>query len=189
VARTHERLDDGLREWIGRQHVFFVATAPSGDEGHVNLSPKGYDTFRILDDHTVAYLDLTGSGVETISHLQQNGRITFLFCAFEGPPRIVRLYGQGRALRAGDDGFDELAEQFPSLPGTRSIIRVELDRISTSCGYSIPFLRYDGERERLLDWADKKGPEGLEEYWGEKNQHSIDGLPALGSDAGLTDAR
>ena len=118
MSKTYERLDDDLVEWLGRQHVFFVATAPSATEGHVNLSPKGYDSFRILDPPTVAYLDLTGSGVETIAHLPDNGRLTFMFCAFEGPPRIVRLQGRGRCCSPGDAGFDDLAARFATCPAS-----------------------------------------------------------------------
>src|SRR5690242_11789539 len=159
MGRTYEQLDEHLIEWIEAQHLFFVGTAPSGSDGHVNLSPKGHDTFRILDERTVAYLDLTGSGVETIAHLTENGRITFMFCAFEGPPRIVRLYGTGRVLVPGDDGFDDLVARFPSLPGTRAVIRAEIERFSSSCGYSIPYLRYEGERTTLLEWAERKEPD------------------------------
>jgi hypothetical protein len=130
VGRVHDSLDDELASWIGRQQVFFVATAPSGDDGHVNLSPKGYDSFRVLSPRRVAYLDLTGSAVETIAHLRQNGRITIMFCAFTGKPRIVRLHGRGTVRRPGDDAFDELAGLFPSLPGARSVIDVDVTRVS-----------------------------------------------------------
>jgi hypothetical protein len=179
MGRTYDRLDETLTEWIGQQHLFFVASAPSGPEGHVNLSPKGYDTFRILDDRTVAYLDLTGSGVETIAHLRDNGRLTFMFCAFEGPPRIVRLFGQGDVVRPGDDEFAALHAGFPPVPGVRSIIRCRLDRIQSSCGYSVPLLSYEGERETLAEWAERKGQDGIEAYHAEKNGRSIDGLAAL----------
>src|SRR3954453_12514481 len=161
MARTHDRLDENLKDWIAEQHLFFVASAP-GSGGHVNLSPKGYDTFRILDDVTVAYLDLTGSGVETIAHLRDNGRLTIMFCAFEGPPRILRLFGEGAVVRAGEDGFDELFAAFDPVPGLRSIIRLRIDRIQSSCGYSVPFMSYESERETLRDWADRKGPAGLQ---------------------------
>jgi hypothetical protein len=179
MARTHDTLDDNLREWIAAQHVFFVATAPTDTDGHVNLSPKGYDSFRVLDDSTVAYLDLTGSGVETIAHVNENGRLTLMFCGFEGPPRILRLFGRGEVVRPGDDDFDALVGQFPPLPGVRSVIRCHLDRIQSSCGYSVPFMDYVSERETLTDWAARKGPEGIEEYHAEKNLVSIDGLTGL----------
>jgi hypothetical protein len=178
MGKVLERITPDLRDWIERQRVFFVATAPVAG-GHVNVSPKGHDTFRLLDDRTAAYLDLTGSGAETIAHLRENGRITVMFCAFEGPPRIVRLHGTGEVLRPGDDGFDDLAARFPDLPGRRSIVRIACERVSTSCGYSIPLYAYEGERDTLIEWAERRGPEGLEAYWAEKNVASIDGLPAL----------
>lgn len=178
MGKILEQLDDRLIEWIGAQHLFFVGTAPS-DGGHVNLSPKGHDTLRVLDPLHVAYLDLTGSGAETIAHTRENGRITIMFCAFEGPPLILRLFGTGVAHPVGTAGFDELAPHFELLPGTRSIITVAIDRVQTSCGYSIPFMSYEDERPTLLQWADRKGEDGLQEYWAEKNTASIDGLPAL----------
>ncbi len=180
MANTFESLTPELVAWIERQHVFFVATAPSGDGGHVNVSPKGYDSFRVLDELTVAYLDLTGSGVETIAHLRDNGRITLMFCAFEGPPKIVRLQGRGRAVLAGEDGFEQLATRFDDLPGRRAVIVVDLDRVSDSCGYSLPFLDYVGERPTLQQWARRKGPEGLAAYRAERNGRSIDGLTGIG---------
>lgn len=179
MGRTYDGLDDKLTTWIGEQHVFFVATAPSGPDGHVNLSPKGYDSFRVLGPRKVAYLDLTGSGVETISHLQENGRITFMFCAFEGPPRILRLYGTGRVLRPGDAEFDDLVARFPPQLGTRSVIVADLGRIQDSCGYAVPLLSYERERETLVEWAARKGGDGLVDYRADKNASSIDGLPGL----------
>ena len=179
MGRTIESISPPLREWIERQPMFFVATAPSGEDGHVNLSPKGLDTFRVLDERTVAYLDLTGSGAETIAHLRQNGRITLMFCAFEGQPRIFRLYGTGEVLRPGDAGYAALAGLFPQLPGVRSIIKVTAERLSTSCGFAVPLMTKVADRDVLVDWAEKKGLDGIEEYWAEKNAVSIDGLPAL----------
>ena len=179
MSKVVEGLDADLVAWIEAQHVFFVATAPSGDDGHVNLSPKGHDTLRVLDDGTLAYLDLTGSGAETIAHLRQNGRITLMWCAFEGPPRIVRVHGRGDVLVPGDADFEVLAPGFPELPGTRSIIRVVAERVSTSCGYSIPRMGYEAERDTLVRWAERKGPDGIAAYHDEKNRRSIDGLPAL----------
>ncbi len=179
MARTHDSLDDSLREWIAAQHVFFVASAPTATDGHVNLSPKGYDSFRVLDDSTVAYLDLTGSGVETIAHVNENGRLTLMFCGFEGPPRILRLFGRGEVVRPGDADFDALVGQFAPLPGVRSVIRCHLDRIQSSCVYSVQFIEYVTERETLTDWAARRGPDGIEEYPAEKNRVSIDGLTGI----------
>jgi hypothetical protein len=178
MAATLKSIDSRLREWISAQHMFFVATAPSAG-GHVNVSPKGLDTFRVLDDSTVAYLDLTGSGVETIAHLGDNARITVMFCAFEGNPRILRLAGIGRSVRPEDDDFARLVALFPGLPGVRSIIVVDVDRIATSCGYGVPLLRYEGERTRLTEWAESKGADGIRAYHAAKNARSIDGLAGL----------
>ena len=179
MGRTYDVIDDALAAFLRAQHVFFVATAPLATDGHVNLSPKGLGGFTILGPSTVAYLDLTGSGVETIAHLRENGRLTFLFCAFEGPPRIVRLYGRGRVVPRDDPGFAALAAPFPPHAGARSVIVVELDRISESCGYGVPRYRYEGERSQLTDWAAHKGSDGLDTYRSERNASSIDGLPGF----------
>jgi hypothetical protein len=178
MGKVFDALDDKLTEWIGQQHVFFVATAPSAG-GHVNLSPKGHDCLRVIDPSTVAYLDLTGSGAETIAHTRENGRITVMLCAFEGPPLILRLYGEGQAHANGSPRYEDLQSRFPDLPGARSIVTVAIDRVQTSCGYSIPFMDYRDERPTLQQWATRQGEGGLREYWAEKNVESIDGLPAL----------
>lgn len=159
--------------------MFFVATAPLDPNGHVNVSPKGLDSLRILNPKRVAYVDLIGSGVETIAHLKDNGRIVMMFCAFQGPPNIVRIYGHGRSIEPHQAGFDQLAAQFPSYEGRRAIISVNVERVSSSCGYGVPLLKYEGERSQLLSWAKRKGPEGLSTYRQEKNRQSIDGLPGL----------
>jgi predicted pyridoxine 5'-phosphate oxidase superfamily flavin-nucleotide-binding protein len=184
MGRVEEVITDELAEFIAAQHVFFVATAPSGDGGHVNLSPKGFDTFAVLDPNTVAYLDLTGSGVETIAHLRDNGRITIMFCAFDGKPLIIRLYGRGEVLTIGESEADALLSHFASYPGARSVIRVRLDRVSTSCGYGVPLLEYEGERDQLRKWAERRGPDGLVAYRAETNAVSIDGLAGLGGGEG-----
>jgi Pyridoxamine 5'-phosphate oxidase len=178
MGRVLESISDELAAFITAQPVFFVATAPS-DGGHVNVSPKGLDTFAVLDATTVAYLDLTGSGVETIAHLREDGRITIMFCAFGGKPNIVRLYGHGEVLPIGKPGADALLPCFGTYPGTRSVIRVRVDRVSTSCGYGVPRFTYEGERDQLTTWAERRGPDGLVEYRDEKNAASIDGLPGL----------
>ena len=179
MAKVFGTIDDRIRAFLSAQRMFFVATAPLAADGHLNLSPKGHDTFRLLDEVTVAYLDLTGSGVETIAHLRENGRIAFLFCALEGPPRIVRLYGRGDVLLAGEPDYDHLRPRFPSLPGVRSIVRVRLDRISDSCGFGVPTYRFEAERSQLFEWAERKGEEGVARYQEERNAESIDGLPGL----------
>ncbi len=179
MAKVHDSIDDRLREFLIAQKLFFVATAPLSGEGHLNLSPKGLDSFRVLDPVTVAYQDFIGSGVETIAHLRENGRIVFLFCSFDGPPKLVRLYGKGEAIEPGDPDFAGLEALFPPKRTTRSIIRVRLDRISDSCGFGVPLYRYEGERSQLDDWAARKGDADLERYKAENNVRNIDGMPGL----------
>ena len=180
MARELDAVDDRVARFIAAQHVFFVATAPRADDGHLNLSPKGFSgTFAVLNPRTVAYLDLTGSGVETIAHLRENGRIVVMFCAFEGPPRIVRLHGRGEAVLPGDEGFDDLVARFPTRPGIRSVIRVDVQRVADSCGFGVPVLRFERERSQLDEWAERKGADGIARYQADKNAQSIDGLPGL----------
>ena len=179
MGKLRTALDEDAARFIQAQHVFFVASAPLDAAGHINLSPKGLDTFRILSPTTVAYLDFNGSGVETISHLKENGRIVLMFCAFQGPPNIFRLYGHGRAVEPHDGEFAALASHFPANESVRSIIVVELTRVTDSCGYGVPLFKYEGERQQLHAWARKQGPEGLKDYRQRKNRQSIDGLPGL----------
>ena len=179
MADRFSSLRPDLAQWWREQPMFFVATAPSGDDGHVNLSPKGYDTLRVLAPDRVAYLDLTGSGVETIAHIRDNGRVTLMACAFSGNPRISRIYGRGSVHVFGSAEFDALAPEFPELPGRRSIIEVAVERVTTSCGYAVPLMDLVEDRERLLDWARAKGDDGVAEYQQNKNAVSIDGLPGL----------
>jgi hypothetical protein len=179
MADRFSSLRPDLAQWWSEQPMFFVATAPSGDAGHVNVSPKGLDTFRVLADDRVAYLDLTGSGVETIAHVRDNGRITLMACAFGGNPRISRIYGRGTVHPLGSAEFDALAPGFPELPGRRSIIDVAIERVTTSCGYAVSLMDLVDDRDRLLDWARGKGDDGLTAYRENKNAVSIDGLPGL----------
>jgi hypothetical protein len=181
VGQLPTLIDDRLRRFLAGQHLFFVATAPSEADGHVNVSPKGRDSFRVLDDQTVGYLDFVGSGIETAAHLRQNGRICIMFCAFDGPPNIVRLHGRGQVVERHDEGFDTLKERFPgaSAPNARAIVVVRVTRISDSCGYGVPLFHYEGERTQLEAWAERKGPDGVREYQRKKNHSSIDGLPGL----------
>jgi hypothetical protein len=181
MSKLYDGIDAALTRFIAAQHVFFVATAPLDAAGHVNLSPKGLRTFRIIDARTVAYLDLTGSGVETVSHLRENGRIVIMFCAFDGPPKVLRLYGRGTVIEPGEAGFQEWRSHFPDLPGIRSVVVVALERIADSCGYGVPRYRYEGERTQLIDWARRKGPSGLAQYRANNNAQSIDGLPGTRS--------
>jgi hypothetical protein len=179
MGRTFDAIPDHLAVWMGEQPVWFVATAPRADDGHVNVSPKGGDTFRVLSPTEVAYLDLTGSGAETIAHVRENGRLTIMFCSFDAKPLILRLYGQGSVVRPGEPGWDDLAPRFPDPPGTRSIIRLAVERVATSCGYAVPRMETVRPRPMLDDWAARKGPDALVAYRAEKNVASIDGLPAL----------
>ena len=172
-------LEDGLREFISAQHVFFVATAPLSAEGHVNLSPKGLDTFRVLGPRQLAYLDLTGSGVETVSHLKENGRIVLMFCAFQGPPKILRVYGRGRAVEPTEAEFEALAAHFPDLEGKRSVIIVDISRIADSCGFGVPLLKFEAQRDQLTAWASRLGTEKMAAYRSERNSASIDGMRGL----------
>lgn len=168
-----------VRQFIEQQKMFFVATAPLAADGHVNLSPKGADTFRILGPTTVAYLDLTGSGVETIAHVRENQRIVIMFCAFQGPPKILRLHGLGRVLEPRDAEFPALQSKFPEFLSTRAIIVVEITRVADSCGYGVPLMSYQGDRSQSRAWAEKKGTEGLKQYRRDKNRVSMDGLPGV----------
>ena len=184
MGRTYEVIDQDLAKWLVEQPVFFVSTAPLAADGLVNCSPKGNrDEFVVVDERTVAYLDQTGSGVETIAHLRENGRIVVMFCAFAGAPRIVRLHGRGRAVLTDDPSFSGLARRFPGGTGVgvRSIIVTDVSRIADSCGYGVPLMSFEGHRPTMDQWSDRKGPEGIRDYWAEKNTKSIDqleGLPA-----------
>lgn len=163
--------------FIRQQHIFFVGSAPLSAEGHINLSPKGHDSLRILSANRVTYLDLTGSGNETSAHLEENGRVTVMFCAFDGAPNIMRLYGTGTVVLPDSPEWAELYPLFTPIPGARQIIDIDVHKVQTSCGYSIPFMSYTGERDTLQRWAVQQGEEGLKSYRKEKNQKSIDGMP------------
>jgi hypothetical protein len=185
MGRTYEVIDQGLAEWLVAQPVFFVSTAPLSAEGLLNCSPKGNrDELVVVNERTVAYLDQTGSGVETIAHLGENGRIVLMFCAFGGAPRIVRLHGRGRVVLTGDPCFTDLAGRFPGGTGVgvRSIIITEVSRIADSCGYGVPFMSFEGHRPTMDQWSSRKGPEGVRRYWAEKNTKSIDRLDGLAID-------
>lgn len=179
MAKTFPEIDPKLRAWIAQQHMFFVATAPLAADGMVNCSPKGLDVFRVLGPRRAAYLDLTGSGVETIAHLRENGRIVLMFCSFDAAPRIVRLHGTGRAHPVGTPEFQALLPHFEALPGARSIVEVDVARISDSCGFGVPRMVYEGERTTLTDYWEQKGGDGASTYQRENNARSLDGLPGL----------
>ena len=175
MGKVYEALNAELIEFIQSQRMFFVATAPLSALGHVNVSPKGMDSFRVLDERTVAYLDMTGSGVETVSHVKENGRIVLMFCAFEGKPLILRLYGSAKVIHPHDAGWRESISLFPEYISARQIIDVNVDLVQTSCGFGVPLFDFKAERDLLQKWADAKGDAGIKEYWAEKNQMSIDG--------------
>ncbi|HEX9930691.1 MAG TPA: pyridoxamine 5'-phosphate oxidase family protein [Pyrinomonadaceae bacterium] len=175
MAKFYTELDNSLRRFIAEQKIFFTASAPN--DGRVNLSPKGMDSFRCLDSKTVAYLDLTGSGNETAAHIFENGRLTIMFCSFTEKPLILRLYGRGRVVRKNDEDWNRLYSNFTPIIGERQIIVLEIESLQTSCGFAVPVYELKEEREKLVEWAENKGENGLLEYRQTKNQISIDGLP------------
>jgi Pyridoxamine 5'-phosphate oxidase len=176
MAKVFDRITPDHHHFITQQHIYFVATAPLTPTGHINLSPKGLDSFRVLTPNRIAYLDLTGSGNETSAHLQENGRITLMFCAFQGAPSILRLYGTGQTILPHDSEWQSLLAQFSPMAGVRQIITADIDRVQTSCGFGVPLFEHQGDRSVLTDWAEKKGEAGMAAYQQEKNRISIDGL-------------
>jgi hypothetical protein len=180
MGKVHDSISEPIRTFIEAQRMFFVATAPLDAAGHLNLSPKGLDTLRIVDPHTVAYLDFVGSGAETIAHLRQNGRIVLMWCAFAGPPSIVRVHGRGEVVEPQDAEFEALRGRFDTTGvGVRSIVRVAVERVADTCGFGVPLYEYTGQRQQLPRWAEHKGLQGLDQYQRDKNRASLDGLPAL----------
>ena len=175
MAKFYTSITKRLQSFIEKQKMFFVATAPSN--GRVNLSPKGMDSFRVVNENKVLWLNVTGSGNETAAHLLENNRITIMFCSFEGAPNILRLYGKGKEIKPNDTEWKSVISLFPEIPGTRQIFEIDVESAQTSCGMSIPFYDYKGERNELNDWAKEKGESGIQQYWKEKNQTSIDGFP------------
>ena len=180
MGKVYDVIDGRLSEFILAQPVFFVATAPLAGDGHVNCSPKGNrGSLAVLGERRVAYQDLTGSGIETVAHLRENGRIVVMFCTFEGPPRIVRLHGRGQVITPDSPAFEEAAAAFPPHLSMRAVIVVDVERISDSCGYGVPLMPFEAHRDNLDHWADTKGPDGITAYRAEKNARSLDGLPGL----------
>lgn len=175
MGQQYESINERWRDFITAQKIFFVATAAS--EGRVNLSPKGMDTLRVLDENRVAWLNLTGSGNETAAHLRENDRMTLMFCAFEGNPVILRLYGHATAVHPRETEWRDLVSLFPAIAGARQIIDLRVDLVLTSCGMAVPFFKYEGERDELNRWAEQKGDAGIRQYWADHNQSSLDGKP------------
>ncbi|MEY8019757.1 pyridoxamine 5'-phosphate oxidase family protein [Muriicola sp. SD30] len=175
MGRQFKSISSAQREFIASQAVFFVSTAPR--DGHINLSPKGIDTFRILSENKVVWLNLTGSGNETAAHVMESNRMTIMFCAFQGAPKILRLYGKASVFHPGDSQFDKMKELFPDIPGSRQIFEMDVELVQSSCGMGVPLMECKGQREELLDWAKDLGEQGLQEYKKKKNTFSLDGRP------------
>lgn len=177
MGKFHEQISPEHQSFIEKQHIFFVSTAPLSKDGHINLSPKGLNCFKVISPNRVAYMDLISSGNETSAHTLENGRVTFMFCSFEKVPNILRLYGKGYTVLRGEKEWDELAKNFTIYPSTRQIIVADIEKVQTSCGFGVPLYEYKGERDIHFEWAEKKGEQGLEQYVQEKNLVSMDGLP------------
>lgn len=179
MGKVFDGIDDLLAEWMGAQHLWFVATAPLSKDGYVNVSPRGHDSFSVLGSHRVGWVDYTGSGIETIAHLRENGRVCIMFASFNRRPRILRLHGRGAVRMPGEPEFDEVVGRHPAQPGTRAVVVVDVERVSDSCGFGVPVMDFVGERDLLKLAAEKRGPDGLVAYRAERNAHSIDGLPGM----------
>ena len=179
MGNEYTEIDERLQKWMSRQHMFFVATAPNNPDGLINCSPKGLDCLRILEPRVLAYVDTGGSGIETLAHLKENGRITLMMCAFDGPPRIYRFYGTGTAVEPHDDGFDELLGKFPPMPAARNIIRIDVEQIIDSCGFGVPLYEFRQHRDSLPNYFSKQSDEDILAFRKNRNSQSLDGLPGL----------
>lgn len=179
MSKDYTEIDDGIQAWMARQHVFFVATAPLAGDGLVNCSPKGLDCLRVLGPTTLGYVDTGGSGIETVAHLRENGRIVLMMCAFDGPPKIFRFYGSGRAVEPGHSDFDDLLARFPTMPAARNIVVIDVERIRDSCGYGVPQFDFRRHRDSLPNYFSKRSEEERVAYRRERNSVSLDGLPGL----------
>ena len=175
MGSRYSEIREADKAFMEKQHMFFVATAT--DTSTINLSPKGRDTLRILSPNRVAWLNLTGSGNETSAHVQHDGRITIMYCAFEDKPQILRLYGRANIVHTHDKQWKKLVGLFDETPTTRQIVDCEITLVQRSCGFGVPFMEYRGNRPNMEIWAERRGPEGIQQYWKEKNRESIDGIP------------
>lgn len=184
MGKEFPEIDERIQRWIERQRMFFVATAPLAGDGHINCSPKGLDALRVLGPRQMAYADTGGSGIETVAHLKENGRIVIMLCAFEGPPKIFRFYGRGRSVEPQHEEFAELLPKFPGMPAIRNFIVVDIACIRDSCGYGVPLFEFKSERDSLANWIDSMSDEDMRAYQAEKNAVSLDGLPGLDPDNG-----
>jgi len=179
MGKEYTEFDERLQDWIRRQHVFFVSTAPSAADGLVNCSPKGLDCLRVIGPREIAYVDTGGSGIETVAHIKENGRVTIMLCAFEGPPKIFRFYGHGHVLEPHDKGFEDMLAKFPEMPAARNIIRVDVDRIIDSCGFGVPLYEYKKQRDSLGNYFSKQSKEDILKYRQDRNSESLEGMPGL----------
>ena len=179
MGKFHTAISRAQQEFIEQQHLFFVSSAPLAKDGHINLSPKGLDCFKVLSPNLVAYMDLISSGNETSAHTLENGRITFMFCSFQGSPLILRLYGKGFTVLPGSTEWQEFSPHFTIYPSTRQIIVAEISKVQTSCGFGVPLFSYEGERNIHFEWAEKKSEKSLEQYMADNNLQSMDGLPTV----------
>lgn len=179
MGKEYQEIDDRIQRWIERQHLFFVSTAPLASDGLINCSPKGLNGLRVLGRRQIAYADAGGSGIETVAHLKENGRIVIMLCAFDGPPKIFRFYGTGRPVEPHDEGFDALLPMFPDMPTIRNFIVIDVECIRDACGYGVPLYEFKRERDSLANWAAEKSAEELLAYRAERNARSLDDLPGL----------
>lgn len=183
MGKEFQEIDGRMQRWIERQRLFFVSTAPLADDGRINCSPKGLDALRVLAPRQIAYVDTGGSGIETVAHLKENGRIVIMMCAFDGPPKIFRFYGHGRSVEPHHAEFEQLVPMFADMPAIRNFVVVDVTSIRDSCGYGVPVYEFKRERESLKNWCDDKTEEELLEYRHERNAESLDGLPGLDVDS------
>jgi len=181
VSDVSDEIDERIAQWVARQQIYFVATAPAGEEGLINCSPKGLDTLKILGPKAIAYLDMPGSGIETVAHLRENGRIVVMFCAFEGPPKIIRIHGRGRVVEPHDTEFENLLGEFPEQAAYRSIIVIDVERVSKTCGFGVPLYEHKAQRPSLPNWIESQSERELADYLEQNNSLSLDGLPGLDS--------
>ncbi len=179
MGKDYTEIDERIQKWIDRQTIFFVASAPLAADGLINCSPKGGDTLRVLGPRQLGYLDWGGSGIETVAHLKENGRIVIMLCAFDGPPKIYRFFGKGTVVEPQDDGFDRLLSQFPAQPTVRNIILVDVERIMDSCGYGVPEYDFRKNRDSMRNWVESKTEQEILDYRKKNNRRSLDGLPGL----------
>ena len=179
MGKEYTEINPKLQAWIEQQHMFFVSTAPLAADGLLNCSPKGLDSLRVLDPHRMAYLDIGGSGIETVAHLKENGRIVIMMCAFTGPPKIYRFYGEGSVIEPQDEGFDDMLGKLPSLPAARNIIVIEVERIIDSCGYGVPLYDFQRDRDSMENYYGSKTEQEVSAYRRERNSSSLDGLSGL----------